>query len=78
VAFELDSALTKITSQAIIERSTETLGDPTHGLIIDSDFYYIANSGWDIIDAHGNLKPGAHPTEALIMRVPLSALGKQG
>ena len=78
VAFELDSTLTKITSQTIIERSTETLGDPTHGVIIGSDFYYIANSGWDIIDAHGNLKPGAHPTEALIMHVPLSALGKQG
>ena len=26
---------------------------PTHGVIIGSDFYYIANSGWDIIDALG-------------------------
>jgi sugar lactone lactonase YvrE len=74
VAFQLDAALSKITSQTIIEGSTETLGDPTHGVMVGTDFYYIANSGWDIIDDHGRLKPGAQPTEALIMRVPLSAL----
>ncbi|HXM03084.1 MAG TPA: hypothetical protein VN939_10810 [Chthoniobacterales bacterium] len=77
VALELDPSLSQITSQTVIERSTETLGDPTHGVIIGNTFYYIANSGWDIIDDHGSLKPGAHPTEALIMRVPLSALGNE-
>jgi hypothetical protein len=51
----------------------ETLGDPTHGVIIGNDFYYIANSGWDVIDDQGNLKPGAQPSNAMIMRVPLSA-----
>ena len=44
VAFDLDPSLTRITSETIIERSTNTLGDPTHGVIIDDDFYYIANS----------------------------------
>jgi hypothetical protein len=25
--------------------------------VVGKDFYYIANSGWDILDDHGNLKP---------------------
>ena len=74
IAFRLDPTFTQIMSQTIIERSTETLGDPTHGVIIGNDFYYIANSGWDIIDDQGNQKAEAHPSEALIMRVPLSDL----
>jgi sugar lactone lactonase YvrE len=75
-AFQLDATFTKIIGETIIERSTETLGDPTHGVFVGNDFYYIANSGWDIIDDHGNLKPGAHPSAALIMRVSLNALGE--
>jgi hypothetical protein len=47
VAFTMDPAATRIESETIIERSTDTLGDPTHGVVIGSDFYYIANSGWD-------------------------------
>ena len=68
VAFDLDPALTRITSETIIERSTDTLGDPTHGVIVGDDFYYIANSGWDVIDDHGNMRAGAKPTEARLMR----------
>jgi hypothetical protein len=76
VVFQVDSALTKIIAETIIERSTDSLGDPTHGVVAGDDFYYIANSGWDVIDDHGNLKPGAHPSAALIMRVSLNALGE--
>ena len=69
VAFRLNPTLTRIESEKMIERSTATLGDPTHGVIVDDDFYYIANSGWDTIDEHGNLKPGAKPSAPEIMRV---------
>ena len=77
VFFQLDSALTKIIAETIIERSTDSLGDPTHGVVVSGDFYYIANSGWDLIDEHGNLKPGAHPSAALIMRVSLNTPGER-
>jgi sugar lactone lactonase YvrE len=72
VAFTLDASLTRIESETIIERSTETLGDPTHGVVIDNDFYYIANSGWDVVDDSGNLKAGAKASVPRIMRAPLS------
>ena len=74
VSFKLDATLTTIVSATIIERSTPTLGDPTHGVIVDGSFYYIANSGWDVIDDHGNTKPGAKPSEARIMRVRVKGL----
>lgn len=70
-AFPLNASLTGIASQTILERATATLGDPTHGIVIGRDFYYIANSGWDVIDDHGNIKPEAKLTAPRIMRVPL-------
>jgi sugar lactone lactonase YvrE len=68
VAFDLDPSLTRITSETIIERCTDTLGDPTHGVMIDDDFYYIANSGWDVIDDRGNMRPEAKPSKPRVMR----------
>src|SRR5579872_595395 len=69
VEFTLNAALTRIESERIIEKSTPTLGDPTHGVIIGEKFYYIANSGWDIVDDHGNVKPDAQMTVPQVMWV---------
>ncbi len=71
VSFALDASLTRIVSERIIERSTGTLGDPTHGVVIGKDFYYLANSGWDAIDDGGNVKPGAKLSVPRIKRVQL-------
>ena len=68
ILFTLDAPLATIVSEKIIERATPTLGDPTHGVLIGRDFYYIANSGWDILDAHGNINSGAKPSQPRIMR----------
>jgi len=69
VAFTLNATLTGIESEKIIERSTPTIGDPTHGVMVDDGFYYIANSGWDIVDDQGNVKPGTEPSAPRVMRV---------
>lgn len=68
IRFRLDSSLSRIASEDVIERSTATLGDPTHGVVVGKFFYYIANSGWNQVDDHGDLKPGAKLTPATIMR----------
>ena len=68
VRFDLNAGFTHVESESIIERSTTTLGDPTHGVIVDGSFYYIANSGWDVLDEHGNLKPGSAMPESVVMR----------
>jgi hypothetical protein len=69
--FELDSALAHVESETIIERATATLGSPTHGVVVEGHFYYIANSGWNCLDEHGNLKPGMQIPQALVMRADL-------
>jgi hypothetical protein len=68
---QLDSTLGRIVSEQIIERATPMLGDPTHGVIVGDSFYYIANSGWNQLDEHGVLLPGAAFTPARIMRFHL-------
>jgi hypothetical protein len=71
VRLQLDKSLARVLSTQVIERSTPTLGDPTHGVIIGDSFYYIANSGWSELDDHGDIKPGSKLTPAHIMRFKL-------
>ena len=68
IRFQMNSSFDAIVSEQIIERATPTLGDPTHGVLVGDFFYYIANSGWDVLDDHGDLKAGAKQTSARIMR----------
>jgi sugar lactone lactonase YvrE len=66
---QLDRKLWQLVSSEVIEQATPTLGDPTHGVFVDDNFYYIANSGWSELDDHGDLKPGSKLTPAHIMRL---------
>ena len=68
IAMRLDRSLAKVLSGAVVESGTPTLGDPTHGVFVGPDFYYIANSGWSELDDHGGVKPGSSLTSARIMR----------
>jgi len=75
VAFGLNSG-SQIANEKVIDRSSQTLGDPTHGVVIDGDLYYIANSGWSALDDHGRIKAGAKVTPAVIKKVPIAHLGE--
>jgi hypothetical protein len=57
VAFKL-SAPTKVDGWAVLEANWADLGDPTHGVIVGDDFYFIANSGWDRADRNGTMTAG--------------------
>jgi hypothetical protein len=72
IVFRMDSGLTHVVSEKMIERATPTLGDPTHGVIVGNAFYYIANSGWSELDDHGQVKPGAKLSPARIMKTELN------
>jgi hypothetical protein len=75
VAFDLDPTLQAVRAEILIERATPDL-DPTHGLLVGEDFYYLADSGWAAIDEQGRLKPGVHLSGARLMRVRLAALAQ--
>jgi hypothetical protein len=75
VRFALNAPKTRVLSESIIERATATLGDPTHGVVVGDSFYYIANSGWDSLDEHGEVKEGKNLTAPSIMRAKLNRPG---
>jgi hypothetical protein len=49
-----------------------TLGDPTHGVVVGSYFYFIADSGWDSLDEHGNLVQDKTLPAGRLMRAVIS------
>jgi hypothetical protein len=68
VRFAMAVPETRVLSESIIERATPTLGDPTHGVVVGGYFYYIANSGWNVLDEHGNLLEGKSLPISSVMR----------
>jgi hypothetical protein len=75
VRFTLGDSKARVLSESIIERAGATLGDPTHGVMVGEYFYYIANSGWDALDDHGNLLEGKTLPAATIMRARIAPNG---
>jgi hypothetical protein len=71
IQFALDPSSSQILSETVIERSTSTLGDPTHGVMVAGAFYYLANSGWDVLSETGDIENGKGLTAAFIMRAAL-------
>jgi hypothetical protein len=71
VRFTLNDSKTGVVAEDILERATPTLGDPTHGVVVGNDFYYIANSGWDALDDHGHLLKGKELPTARVMRTKI-------
>ena len=61
IRIHLDAGLTTVLRWETIEANWNGLGDPTHGVLVGNQFYFIANSGWDV-------KPGG-TFEAATIRV---------
>ncbi len=55
----------------VLEANTPGLGEPTHGVIVGNEFYFIANSGWGEYDDQGKKKPGSPPVESSVRKVKL-------
>ena len=67
----LDASFSRIESTKLIEQATPGRADPTHGVVVGDDFYYISNSGWSQVDDHGDVKPGSKLSSAQILRYRL-------
>jgi len=66
IRFSLD-----LHKQEVLEANTPELGEPTHGTMVGSTFYFIANAGWDQYDDPGKKKPGSAPVESTIRKMLL-------
>jgi hypothetical protein len=56
LVLRLDRTARRVQSWRVAVARVPKLGDPTHGVIVGSDFYFLANSGWDRVDENGNLR----------------------
>jgi len=73
IRMTLDASLTRVLEWETIEANWPRLGDPTHGVVVGQQFYFIANSGWDRMADDGSFKPGAAFEPATIRQMRLDA-----
>lgn len=73
IRMNLDASLSRVLKWETLEANWPGLGDPTHGVIVGDQFYFIANSGWDRMADDGSVKPGATFAPATIRRMQLRA-----
>jgi hypothetical protein len=66
-----DAAYTKALRWEAIEEGTPELGDPTHGVLVGKQFYYIANSGWNRFKDDGSIDTTAAASPPIIRRYTL-------
>ncbi len=69
--FWLDVNLSRIERAEILEQLTPGLGEPTHGVVVDKTFWFIADGGWGRFDASGAPEPSAPPEGAAVMKLAL-------
>jgi len=62
---QLDSKLTTVEAARIL-LSDPSLGEITHGVFVNGNFQFIANSGWDQLDDKGNPTSSVKPTAPAI------------
>ncbi|HVU98412.1 MAG TPA: hypothetical protein VHE34_24475 [Puia sp.] len=67
VELQLDKAGRGVTGCTMVEKASPGLGEPTHGVWVGDDFYFIANSGWNVLDRHGKELPGSRMTPPALM-----------
>lgn len=61
----LDAKRERITEVEVLERNHPEHGEPTLGVIVGNDFYYVANAPWGLAE-------GEEPPPAVVLRLPLN------
>ena len=73
VRVDLDRDLTRAEHFSVLEQASPSLGDPTHGVIVDNSFYFIGNSGWNRMSDSGQLTPGISTDCPVVMQMKLES-----
>jgi len=55
----------------VLEQGSADLGEPNHGVVVDRDFYFIGNSGWDRVGDDGTLKTPADAKPPVLLKLRL-------
>lgn len=70
VRLGIDGAAARITEVVVLERGNPHFNEPTLGVVVGPDFYYVANSQYEIFGEDGHPKLEAL-REPVILRLPV-------
>jgi hypothetical protein len=73
VRFTLDASGARAVRAEVLERGSPGLGEPTHGVIRDGQFWFIAAAGWGRFDPDGAPQNNSPPDAPAIMVLPVQA-----
>jgi hypothetical protein len=69
VELRMDDGETRITGWRALESGTPLLTEPTHAVLVGGEVFFVADSGWDRLNADGTLRPGMVLEPAHVLRV---------
>jgi sugar lactone lactonase YvrE len=69
VRFTLDSTGLTIIRAEVIAQDSSTITEPTHGVFVGGDYYFIANGGFDSYGDDGKLREGERAVAPRVLKV---------
>lgn len=69
--FSLSKDNLQITASEALEANHADFAEPTLGVLVGDDFYFVAASGWETIDEKGELADAAKLREPVVLRLKL-------
>jgi hypothetical protein len=69
--FSLSKDNLQITGSEALEANHADFAEPTLGVLVGDDFYFVAASGWETIDEKGELAEAAKLREPVVLRLKL-------
>ncbi len=71
IRLELNADGSAVTRLEVLEQQSPGLGEPTHGVVVDGNFYFLANAGWTRFDDDGAPRRDAEPHAPRLVRLGL-------
>jgi hypothetical protein len=71
VRLTLNKALTRVDGFQVLEANNPLFDEPTLGVLVKDNFYFIANSQWGAIDKNGQLAPEDQLRDPVVLKLKL-------
>lgn len=69
IRISLDPSGANINKVEVIAQNKEIIREPTHGVLVGRDYYFIGNGGFGAFDDNGNLRTGERAIAPVIMKL---------
>ena len=58
-------------TQQVLEANWAGLGEPTHGIVVGREYFFLAHTGWNSYEDSGRKRAGSEPVVSSIWKLPL-------